>query len=84
MSMEAYSGCIAGAVPLEHYKLLVEEAGLTDIVITDQGFSFSITPDTKDPLARAVLESLEEGQTIEQFVTSIYVQAKKSQVNNGA
>ncbi len=76
-SIEAYVGCIAGAVEVESYRKLAEETGLSDIKITVNNTFASINPDTKDPLGRAILNCLGEGESVQDYGTSIYVEARK-------
>lgn len=76
-SMEAYVGCIAGAVLVDEYRELVAAAGLKDIKTTVKSDSACFDPDTKDPIGRAVLDSLEEGQSLQDYVVSVYVEARK-------
>ncbi len=77
-SVEAYIGCVAGAVHVDEYKKIVEGSGLKDVKGTVIGSSECISPDTKDPLGRAIfLDSLEEGETLEGIVVSINVEGHK-------
>lgn len=36
-SVEAYVGCIAGAIPIDHYERLLRDAGFQAVVVTDSG-----------------------------------------------
>ncbi len=76
-SIEAYVGCVAGAILIDEYQRIVEEAGLKDVKITIKGTSNCIIPDTKDPIARAILENLEEGESLKDYVVSVYVEGYK-------
>lgn len=76
-SIEAYVGCIAGAVHMDRYAELVRNAGLINVRITTSGNSFAADPDTGDPMVKAVLESLEPGTAITDYVTSVYIEAEK-------
>ena len=75
--MEAYAGCVAGAVMIDEYKQLVEKAGLNDVKITVHNLSVCIDQNTKDPIGRAILDSLDEGSSLQDYVVSIYVEAHK-------
>jgi arsenite methyltransferase len=75
--IEAYVGCVAGAMLIDTYKEKAEESGLTDVKITEKEINMCISPDTKDPIAKAILESIEEGQTLDDYVVSAYVEGKK-------
>ncbi|MDT3698430.1 MAG: arsenite methyltransferase [Thermincola sp.] len=76
-SIEAYVGCIAGAVQMGEYEDLVKKAGLRNVKLTASGNSFGLDPDTKDPRVRAVLDSLEKGTDIRNYVASVYIEAEK-------
>ncbi len=76
-SVEAYVGCVAGAVLVEEYKRIVEAAGLEDVKISITGSSACITPDTNDPIASAILENLGENETLEECVVSVLVEGRK-------
>lgn len=76
-SIAAYVGCVAGAMLIDDYKKLVESAGLKDVKITVKGNSSCIAPDTKDPIARAVLDDLEENESLDDYVVSVYIEGHK-------
>jgi ubiquinone/menaquinone biosynthesis C-methylase UbiE len=76
-SIDAYVGCVAGAVLVDEYKRMVEDAGLKDVKITIKGSSLCIEPDSDDPLSRAMLDHLEEGETLDGYVVSVYVEGYK-------
>lgn len=76
-SIEAYVGCVAGAMLVDEYKKLIETSGLKDVKLTVKNVSSCIEPNTQDPLGKALLEGLEEGQTLEGCVVSVYVEGCK-------
>ncbi len=76
-NMDAYAGCISGALLVDEYKKSVESSGLKDVKITSKGTSSCIDPDTKDPIGRAILDSLEDGQSLDEYAVSIYIEARK-------
>ncbi|MDP3011999.1 MAG: arsenite methyltransferase [Candidatus Hydromicrobium sp.] len=76
-SIEAYVGCVGGAVIIDKYKRIVEASGLKDVRITVKGSSACIDPDTKDPLGRAILDGLGENESLEGYVVSVYVDGHK-------
>jgi SAM-dependent methyltransferase len=76
-NMDAYVGCISGALLVDEYKKYVESSGLQDVKITSKGTSSCIDPDTKDPIGRAILDSLEDGQSLDEYAVSIYIEARK-------
>ncbi|MBE3092342.1 MAG: arsenite methyltransferase [Chloroflexi bacterium] len=76
-SIEAYVGCVGGAVIIDKYKRIVEASGLKGVRITVKGSSACIDPDTKDPLGRAILDGLREDESLEGYVVSVYVDGHK-------
>ncbi|MBC8388929.1 MAG: arsenite methyltransferase [Actinobacteria bacterium] len=76
-SIEAYVGCVGGAVIIDKYKRIVEASGLKDVRITVKGSSECIDLDTKDPLGRAILDGLGEDEFLEGYVVSVYVDGHK-------
>lgn len=75
--VEALVGCIAGAVLIKDTERMVEEAGLEDITLEKkQGYVDALT-DWKDPLFKKIVENLPAGAQMGDFVTSLYVRAKK-------
>jgi ubiquinone/menaquinone biosynthesis C-methylase UbiE len=57
-SIEAYVGCIAGAILIEDYKAAVTDAGFKDIRIIDET-RFPIDALVSDPVATEVIETLQ-------------------------
>lgn len=76
-SVAAYVGCVGGALLVEDYKKAVTDSGLKDVKVTVKNLSGCVDPDTKDPLAKAVLDSLEDAKALASSVVSIYVEARK-------
>jgi SAM-dependent methyltransferase len=77
-SIEAYVGCIAGAIGVEDYKKMVETSGLRETIVTMKlAGARCYTPDTRDPLGKAVLSGLKEGESIQDYVGSVYVEGYK-------
>jgi SAM-dependent methyltransferase len=76
-SAEAYASCIAGAIQVDQYRRLVENSGLEDVKVKTKGSSLCLNPDTTDPLARAILDGLQPGETLDGYVVSVYVEARK-------
>lgn len=76
-SMEAFVGCIGGAVLVDEYKRIVEASGLKDVRITVKGASVCIDPDTKDPIGRAIMNSLGKNESLKEHVVSIYIEGYK-------
>ncbi|RJQ53331.1 MAG: methyltransferase domain-containing protein [Nitrospiraceae bacterium] len=76
-SIEAYIGCVAGALLVDEYRNIVEASGLKNVRLTGKGTSTCIAPDTNDPVGRALLDSLKEGEFVQDYVVSIYVEGYK-------
>lgn len=76
-SIEAYVGCVGGAILIDDYKKIVCASGLRDVKITVKGSSSCIDPGTKDPIGRAILDGLEKGESLKDYVVSIYVEGYK-------
>lgn len=76
-SIEAYVGCIAGALLIDRYKETAAAAGLKDVKLTVKDSSLLINSETKDPVGRAILDSLEEGQSIHDYIASAYLEGVK-------
>jgi SAM-dependent methyltransferase len=76
-SINAYIGCISGAEPVDDYKSIVQSAGLKNVTITEKGVSCCVDPDTQDPIGRALLDSLGDKESIDDFGVSIYIEGRK-------
>lgn len=76
-SVEAYVGCVAGAMLIDNYKKIVKAAGFKDVKITIKGSSACIDADTKDPMGRAIFNSLGKGMSLEDIVVSAYIEGEK-------
>lgn len=76
-SIEAYVGCVGGAILIDEYKKIVEASGLKDVRVTVKGSSACIDPNTKDPIGRAILNGLEENESLEGYIVSVYVEGRK-------
>jgi arsenite methyltransferase len=76
-NIAAYVGCVAGAILVDDYKRTVESSGLTCVKVTPKGNSACIAPDTRDPIARSVLDVLEENESLDNYVVSVYIEGHK-------
>jgi len=76
-SVDAYVGCVAGAVVVDEYKRFVKDAGFEDVKATISGGSACIRPDTADPMGRALQEGIGEGASLEDYLVSVYVEGRK-------
>lgn len=76
-NIEAYVGCVGGAILIDEYRRIVEASGLKSVKITIKDISSCIDPNTKDPIGRAILDSLGENESLEEYVASVYVKGCK-------
>ncbi|MGE5304525.1 MAG: arsenite methyltransferase [Alphaproteobacteria bacterium] len=76
-SIEAYVGCVGGAVLIDEYKKLVEAALLKDVRVTAKESSACINLNTEDPIGRAILDSVGDISALRGYVTSAYVEGYK-------
>ncbi len=74
---KAYVGCVAGALLLEDYKKVVLSAGFEDVKFTVKASSSCLSPDTKDPVGKELMERLKDKEKLEGYVASLYVEARK-------
>ena len=82
-SVQAYTGCIAGAMRKEEYMKLIEDAGFRQIDVQGEEF-FSLGLETEDVMAKASAEEMEipieRLRDIARSVVSIKVGAIKPKV----
>jgi arsenite methyltransferase len=79
-SLEAYVGCVAGALLKDDYLGLVKEAGFSDVEIVSES-AFPTDSLIKDPIAKAIIEELKvseaELRDVGKSVVSLKFSAKK-------
>jgi len=75
--LEAWAGCVAGAIPVEQMRTQMVNAGMDNIVLTPKPHYVNALTAANDPLYAKVTALLPEGQTAEQVITSVDIQAKK-------
>ncbi len=75
--LEALVGCIAGAELIEETRRHAEEAGLVGIEIAEKADYVRAMTTWKDPLYLKIAESLPEGTTIADYVTSADISATR-------
>lgn len=76
-SLEAYVGCVAGAVPVEEARAAAVAAGLSVTSLhTDSSYAANMEA-WSDPLYREIARQLPEGTGPEDFVTSLDMKASK-------
>ena len=77
-SIEAYVGCVGGAIIIDDYKKIVEASGFKDVKLTVKNSSSCIDPNTKDPMGRAILNGLsDDSESLLNSVVSVYVEGHK-------
>lgn len=75
-SVEAYVGCIAGAILIEEYRQLLLEAGFKEVRINDKDTKF-LDQVSDDPKAKPIIATLEPGQSVHNYIASVKVEAVK-------
>jgi len=76
-SIEAYVGCVGGAILIDEYKKIVEAAGLKDVRVTVTGSSACIDLNSEDPIGRAILDGLGDINALKGYVVSACVEGYK-------
>jgi SAM-dependent methyltransferase len=77
-SIKAYVSCVAGAIRVEAYEKMVGASGLKETGVTVKlAGACCYTPDTQDPLGKAILASLKEGESIRDYAVSVLVEGYK-------
>ena len=76
-SIEALVGCVAGAVLAEETRAMAKAAGLTEIKLTPKAGYVESMVDWNDPLYRGIMKHLPRGAKVGDFVTSLYVEARR-------
>jgi SAM-dependent methyltransferase len=79
-SVEAYVGCLSGALPKDEYIKTIREAGFEDITIVDES-AFPLDCMTNDPTGTVIIEdrriSREEVKNIEKSIASVRISGVK-------
>ncbi|MBI5093273.1 MAG: arsenite methyltransferase [Candidatus Hydrogenedentes bacterium] len=75
--VESLIGCIAGAVLVSDTERMAKEAGLTAIVLESKHAYIDAMTDWQDPLYQRIAQLLPKGTKPSDFVTSLYVSARK-------
>ncbi len=76
-SMNAHAACIAGAMGVDRYTSLLEQAGFRDVRVTVKAASSCISADTPDPIGQAVVKEYGGEVPLGDFVASVYVEGTK-------
>ncbi|MFC1511923.1 arsenite methyltransferase [Candidatus Latescibacterota bacterium] len=77
VSIEAYIGCVAGAVLIDETKRMANDTGLVDVSIQSHPEYIDTMTDWSDPLYQQIISCLPSGTTAGEFVTSITLTAVK-------
>lgn len=79
-SMEAYVGCLSGAIIKDEYIDMIKQAGFQDVSVLDES-SFPVKSMANDPTARAIIETLdispEEAEEVARSVISVKIEGRK-------
>lgn len=67
-SIDAYVGCVSGAILMDDYQQMIEDAGFNHV---------ALKPDTKDPMGKAMLEGLGSGEFLAEYVVSAIIEGLK-------
>jgi len=76
-SVEALVGCVARAVLIEETRAMAVAAGLADVRCDSKPEAVESINDSNDPLYVKVRETLPPGTRISDYVTSLYVTARR-------
>ena len=77
LNIEAYINCVAGAIPVDEYAYILESSGFKDVRSMIKGTSIFDSPHLDDPLNKRITNSLEEVETLKDYVVSIYMTGHK-------
>ena len=77
--IDALVGCIAGAVLVEETERMIAEAGLIDCVLERDNAFVEVATSSSDPLHQEALSALPPGTTAADYITSLYITARKAE-----
>ncbi len=75
--LEAWAGCVAGAIPIEEMRTQMVNAGMDNITLTPKAHYVNALTAANDPLYAKVTALLPDGQTAEEVITSVDILATK-------
>ncbi len=75
--IEALVGCVAGAVPIDEYRAVIEAVGLTNIQLTPKPEYVTALTGFQDPLYAKIAANLPAGTTAADFISSLDVKATR-------
>ena len=73
----ALVGCVAGAVPVDETRAMLEKTGFTSIVLTPKPDYVRRMQEWNDPLYRQITEALPKGGEMADYVVSLDIEATK-------
>lgn len=76
-SVEAYVGCVAGAILIDEYRQMLLDAGFKEVSIGDEDTKI-LDQASEDPIAKSIIATLEPGQSVDTFIASVKVEAIKN------
>jgi arsenite methyltransferase len=76
-SLAALVGCVAGAVLVRDTEEMLTQAGLVDIALETKTEYVDAMTQWNDPLYLNIIRHLPEGTKVSDYVTSVYITAKK-------
>ncbi|MBL4700896.1 MAG: arsenite methyltransferase [Phycisphaeraceae bacterium] len=76
---QAFVGCVAGAILIEDYKQMVQDAGLISVLLKPKPEYVQALMNSGNELYRQIQEVLPQGTTASDYVTSVAVAARKPQ-----
>lgn len=75
--VEAWSGCIAGAVTVAEYEDTVRKAGFENPRLTPKNGYVSALAKSDDPILKQAVDLLPEGASAEEYLVSLNIEAVK-------
>lgn len=76
--VEALVGCVAGAVLVADTERMARDSGFADMTLTPKSGYIAHMTEWQDPLYRKIIENLPAGASLEDYVTSLEVSARKA------
>ncbi|TDI84107.1 MAG: arsenite methyltransferase [Caldithrix sp.] len=76
-SVEAYVGCVSGALLLDEYSHILKRAGLQQIEVTPKAVSSCVETDSEDPIFSELLKEVDNPKDLLNSIVSVNVQAIK-------
>lgn len=76
-SIDAYVGCVSGAILIQEYQEMLKNAGFKNIQVSVKGNSSCISADTQDPMGKAIIEGLGAGESLDDYVASVIIEGSK-------